>query len=89
MQRRAFLATLAASLAPRLTWADVGAPAFLAAGKRGEAFFLHGLSATGSSLFQIALPGRGHAWHPLLSRSARHGSTPLRPALASPCRLRI
>lgn len=61
MRRRAFLATLAASLAPRLTWADVGAPAFLAAGKRGEVFFLHGLSSTGTSLFQIALPGRGHA----------------------------
>lgn len=61
MQRRAFLATLAASLAPRLTWAEIGAPAFLAAGKRGEDFFLHGLAASGASLFQIALPGRGHA----------------------------
>jgi hypothetical protein len=61
MQRRTFLATLAASLAPRLTWADIGAPAFLAAGKRDEDFFLHGLTATGNSLFRIALPGRGHA----------------------------
>jgi hypothetical protein len=61
MQRRTFLATLAASLAPRLTWADVGAPAFLAAGKLGEDFFLHGLSNTGDSLFQLPLPGRGHA----------------------------
>ncbi|MGL4239161.1 DUF1513 domain-containing protein [Tabrizicola sp.] len=69
MQRRAFLGTLAAALAPSLSWADAGNPAFLAAGKRGEAFFLHGLSATGASLFQIALPGRGHA-------AAAHPSRP-------------
>jgi uncharacterized protein len=61
MQRRAFLGTLAAALTPRLTWAEVGSPAFLAAGRRGEAFLLHGLSAAGTSLFQVALPGRGHA----------------------------
>lgn len=61
MRRRTFLASFAASLAPRLTWADIGAPAFLAAGKRGEDFFLHGLAPTGASLFRIALPGRGHA----------------------------
>jgi hypothetical protein len=61
MQRRAFLATLAAACAPRLTWAEVGSPAFLAAGKEGEGFVLHGLSAEGRSLFGIALPGRGHA----------------------------
>jgi hypothetical protein len=61
MQRRAFLATLAAACAPRLTWAEVGSPAFLAAGKEGEGFALHGLSAAGGSLFRIALPGRGHA----------------------------
>lgn len=69
MQRRAFLGTLAAALAPKLCWADVGNPAFLAAGKRGEAFFLHGLSATGESLFQLPLPGRGHA-------AAAHPSRP-------------
>lgn len=61
MQRRAFLGTLAAALAPKLSWADAGNPAFLAAGMQDEAFFLHGLSTTGESLFQIALPGRGHA----------------------------
>ena len=61
MQRRAFLASFAAACAPRLSWADVGSPAFLAAGKEGEAFFLHGLSATGDSRFKLPLPGRGHA----------------------------
>lgn len=78
MQRRAFLATLAASLAPRLTWADVGAPAFLAAGKRGEDFFLHGLTTTGSSLFRIALPGRGHAAaaHPIRAEAVAFARRP-------------
>jgi uncharacterized protein len=61
MQRRAFLASLAAACTPRLTWADVGQPAFLAAGKEGESFVLHGLAADGQSLFQIPLPARGHA----------------------------
>jgi uncharacterized protein len=87
MQRRTFLATLAASLTPRLTWADVGAPAFLAAGKRGEAFFLHGLSATGSSLFQIALPGRGHAAaaHPHLAEAVAFARRPGTFALVIDC----
>lgn len=87
MQRRTFLATLAASLAPRLTWADVGAPAFLAAGKRGDAFFLHGLTATGTSLFQIALPGRGHAAaaHPHLAEAVAFARRPGTFALVIDC----
>jgi uncharacterized protein len=59
--RRAFLAGLATACLPRVTWAEVGSPTFLAAGKRGEEFLLHGLSAQGESLFEIALPARGHA----------------------------
>lgn len=60
--RRAFLAGLAAAASlPRVTWAEVGNPACLAAGKQGDAFVMHGLSARGDSLFQIALPARGHA----------------------------
>jgi uncharacterized protein len=59
--RRAFLAGLAAASLPRVTWAEVGDPVMLAAGKLGETFVLHGLSATGASLFQLALPARGHA----------------------------
>ena len=87
MQRRTFLATLAASLAPRLTWAEVGAPAFLAAGKRGEGFFLHGLAATGASLFQIALPGRGHAAaaHPSLAEAVAFARRPGTFALVIDC----
>lgn len=59
--RRAFLAGLAAASLPRVSWAEVGSPACLAAGKLGDAFVLHGLSAAGESLFEISLPARGHA----------------------------
>ncbi len=46
---------------PRVSWAEVGSPACLAAGKLGAEFVLHGLTAQGDSLFQIGLPARGHA----------------------------
>ena len=59
--RRAFLAGLATACLPIVTWAEVGSPAFLAAGKQGQDFTLHGLSPQGQSLFNISLPGRGHA----------------------------
>jgi uncharacterized protein len=87
MRRRTFLATLAASLTPRLTWADIGAPAYLAAGKRAEDFFLHGLSASGTSLFQIALPGRGHAAaaHPNLAEAVAFARRPGTFALVIDC----
>lgn len=87
MQRRTFLATLAASLAPRLTWADIGAPAYLAAGKRGEDYFLHGLAATGDSLFQLPLPGRGHAAaaHPTLAEAVAFARRPGTFALVIDC----
>jgi uncharacterized protein len=73
--RRAFLAGLAAAALPKPTWADVGSPVCLSAGKLGETYVLHGLSATGQSLFQIDLPGRGHA-------AAAHPTRPLAVAFA-------
>lgn len=87
MQRRTFLATLAACLTPRLTWADIGAPAFLSAGKRGKDFFLHGLGATGTSLFRIPLPGRGHAAaaHPTLAEAVAFARRPGTFALVIDC----
>jgi hypothetical protein len=87
MQRRTFLASFAATLAPRLTWAEIGAPAFLAAGKRGEDYFLHGLSATGGSLFRIALPGRGHAAaaHPTRAEAVAFARRPGTFALVIDC----
>ena len=61
--RRGFLATLlAASALPNLSWADAGSPAYLAAAKLADgSFALHGLTATGESVFSIPLPARGHA----------------------------
>ncbi|MBT9383091.1 DUF1513 domain-containing protein [Pseudooceanicola sp. CBS1P-1] len=61
--RRAFMASLAASLAvPRLSWADAGSPAYLAAAREPDGgYALFGLSATGQDLFRVPLPGRGHA----------------------------
>ena len=63
MQRRAFLASLAAATAlPRASWADAGSPAYLAAAADGAgAYFLCGISAAGERLFSLPMPGRGHA----------------------------
>lgn len=63
MRRRSFLASLlAASAAPRLSWADAGSPAYLAAAQLPEGgFALHGLTPAGESLFALPLPARGHA----------------------------
>lgn len=61
--RRGFLAGLLASgLAPVSTWADAGGPAFLSAARLPDGrFALCGISGTGTILFQIPIPGRGHA----------------------------
>lgn len=63
MQRRRFLATLAAATAaPTLSWADAGNPAFLAAARdRDGRFAIWGLAADGTRLFSQPLPDRGHA----------------------------
>ena len=63
MRRRGFLGSLlAGALAPRLSWADVGSPAYLAAAQRPDgSYALHGLSLHGESLFALPLPARGHA----------------------------
>ncbi|MES2665526.1 MAG: DUF1513 domain-containing protein [Pseudomonadota bacterium] len=73
--RRGFLAGLLASGLPLPTWADAGSPTHLAAGKLGEAYALHGLTATGDSLFSIPLPARGHA-------AAAHPTRPVAVAFA-------
>jgi hypothetical protein len=87
MRRRSFLATLAAACAPRLTWAEVGNPAFLAAGKQGDGFFLHGLSTTGQTLFNLPLPGRGHAAtaHPTRAEAVAFARRPGTFALVIDC----
>lgn len=60
--RRRFLAGLGAlGGLPGLAWADLGNPAFVAAGKRGGGYVLAGLDTSGARLFDLALPARGHA----------------------------
>jgi uncharacterized protein len=61
--RRHFLAgLLATGMIPAPTWADAGAPAYLAAAGLGDdRFALCGISAALDILFQIPLPARGHA----------------------------
>jgi hypothetical protein len=57
------LAGLAAAVAvPRVGWAGVGRPAFLAAAQDASGqCWLHGLGADGASRFRLPLPARGHA----------------------------
>ncbi|WP_422031262.1 DUF1513 domain-containing protein [Roseovarius sp.] len=75
--RRGFLAGLLASgLVPRASWADAGNPAYLAAARLPSGVFaLVGLGAAGERLFEIPLPGRGHA-------AVAHPSRPLAVAFA-------
>lgn len=70
--RRGFLAGILASSAYAVpSWADAGSPAFLSAARRPNgSYALFGLSLSGQQIFEIPLPGRGHA-------AAAHPSHPL------------
>lgn len=61
--RRGFLfGAVAASVTPRLSWADAGNPAFLGAARdQSGDFALYGLNAEAQILFRVGLPARGHA----------------------------
>jgi hypothetical protein len=61
--RRGFLlGVAAASLTPRLTWADAGSPAFVGAARdQNGDFALYGLNAEAQIVFRVDLPARGHA----------------------------
>lgn len=89
MRRRNFLATLlAASAAPRLSWADAGSPAYLAAAQTPDGQFrLHGLSLIGDSLFALPLPARGHAAtaHPTQPHAVAFARRPGQYALVIDC----
>lgn len=61
-RRRFLTSALAATLIPQLSWADAGAPSYLAAAFEPDGgFALFGLSDNGTREFRIPLPGRGHA----------------------------
>lgn len=61
--RRQFLGgLLATGIAPQVTWADAGSPAFLsAAAKPDGSFVLCGIGEDLSIRFELPLPARGHA----------------------------
>ena len=61
--RRGFLASLLAmGAAPRLGWAAVGDPSYLAAARDPDGgFALYGLDRGGAATFRVPLPARGHA----------------------------
>ena len=86
--RRGFLATFAAALAvPRLTWADAGSPAFLAAAKQGQGFVLCGIGRDGQIVFTLPLPARGHAAaaHPIRPEAVAFARRPGTFALVIDC----
>ncbi|WP_435257989.1 DUF1513 domain-containing protein [Thioclava sp. FR2] len=77
--RRAFLAGFGATaLMAGPTWADVGNPVFVAAGKTQAGYVLHGLDAGAKTVFSLPLPDRGHAAavHPLRPQAVAFARRP-------------
>jgi hypothetical protein len=87
--RRRFLATLmAAGAAPRLGWAAVGSPAYLAAAQDPDGTHaLFGLTADATETFRVPLPARGHAGagHPARAEAVAFARRPGAFALVIDC----
>ncbi|WP_417807302.1 DUF1513 domain-containing protein [Thioclava sp.] len=87
--RRSFLASLlAAGAAPRLGWAAVGDPSYLAAAREGDGgFALYGLDGAGRATFRVPLPARGHAGagHPKRAEAVAFARRPGTFALVIDC----
>lgn len=87
--RRGFIATLlAAGAVPRIGWAEVGSPAYLAAAREPDGgFALFGLREDGSDAFRVPLPARGHAGagHPLRAEAVAFARRPGEYALVIDC----
>ena len=87
--RRTFLTGLfAVTLTPCPTWADVGAPAYLAAAMDPSGrYVLCGLRDDGEITFTLPLPGRGHAAaaHPVHPHAVAFARRPGRFALVIDC----
>jgi hypothetical protein len=87
--RRSFLATLlAAGATPRLGWAAVGNPSYLAAAQDPDgSFALYGLADDGADTFRIPLPARGHAGagHPTRAEAVAFARRPGTFALVIDC----
>ncbi|MFY0635976.1 MAG: DUF1513 domain-containing protein [Vannielia sp.] len=89
LPRRHFLAGLAAAASlPSATWADAGAPAYLAAARTPDgSYALCGLSPAGAERFRLPLPDRGHAAaaHPSRPEAVAFARRPGRFALVIDC----
>mgnify|MGYP006283892213 CR=1 FL=1 len=89
VHRRRFLASLlAAGAAPRLGWAAVGNPSYLAAAREPDgSFALYGLDSHGASTFRVPLPARGHAGagHPRRAEAVAFARRPGTFALVVDC----
>lgn len=87
--RRGFIAALlAAGAVPRIGWAAVGSPAYLAAAQEPDGgFALFGLREDGTEAFRVALPARGHAGagHPLRPEAVAFARRPGDYALVIDC----
>lgn len=87
--RRAFMASLlAAGATPRLGWAAVGSPAYLAAAQDSDgSFALYGLADDGTQTFRVPLPARGHAGagHPTRAEAVAFARRPGAFALVLDC----
>ncbi|MDB6181919.1 DUF1513 domain-containing protein [Paracoccus fistulariae] len=87
--RRNFLAALlAAGAAPRLGWAAVGNPSWLAAARLQDgSFALFGLDHQGQTTFRVPLPARGHAGagHPTRAEAVAFARRPGQFALVIDC----
>lgn len=86
--RRGFLIGLAAAgTVPRVSWAEVGSPSYLAAAAEGGDFALYGLAPDGTATFRVPLPARGHAGaaHPTRAEAVAFARRPGHFALVIDC----
>lgn len=75
-RREVLAGLLAIGMAPRASWADAGGPDYLTAALRPDGVYtLCGLTEAGTMVFELPLPGRGHA-------ATAHPSAPIAVAFA-------
>ncbi|MEM9756597.1 MAG: DUF1513 domain-containing protein, partial [Pseudomonadota bacterium] len=87
-RRRLLAGALAAAVAPRVAWAEVGDPRFVTAALGADGRFrLCGLTAAGAIAFEQNMPGRGHAAasHPVIAEAVVFARRPGTFALVLNC----
>ncbi|MEM9757391.1 MAG: DUF1513 domain-containing protein [Pseudomonadota bacterium] len=87
-RRKLLAGALAAAVAPRVAWAEVGDPRFVTAALGADGRFrLCGLTAAGAIAFEQNMPGRGHAAasHPVIAEAVVFARRPGTFALVLNC----